>query len=69
MVFTVLPSLTATEFGGGMYKLGDEIIPGFFVQSADYVGRVIVRALRTGEQFLDIPHGAEQPEFTEIPAG
>jgi len=69
VVSTVLPSLTATEFGGGMYKLGDEIIPGFFVQSADYVGRVIVRALRTGEEFLDIPHGAEQPEFAEVPAG
>jgi NAD(P)-dependent dehydrogenase (short-subunit alcohol dehydrogenase family) len=69
VVSTVLPSLTATEFGGGIYKLGDEIIPGFFVQSADYVGRVIVRALRTGEEFIDIPHGAEQPGFAEVPAG
>jgi NAD(P)-dependent dehydrogenase (short-subunit alcohol dehydrogenase family) len=69
VVSTVLPSLTATEFGGGMYKLGEEIIPGFFVQSADYVGRVIVRALRTGEEAIDIPHGAEQPEFAEVPAG
>ena len=67
VVSTVLPSLTATEFGGGMYRLGEEIIPGFFVQSADYVGRVIVRALRTGEEFIDIPHGAEQPEFAELP--
>jgi hypothetical protein len=39
------------------------------VQSADYVGRVIVRALRTGEQAIDIPHGAERPEFAEVPAG
>ncbi len=69
VVSTVLPSLTATEFGGGMYRLGEEIIPGFFVQSADYVGRVIVRALRTGEEFIDIPHGAEQPDFTEVSAG
>ena len=69
VVSTVLPSLTATEFGGGVYKLGAEIIPGFFVQSADYVGRVIVRALRTGEEAIDIPHGAEQPEFAEVPAG
>ncbi|MFL6162844.1 MAG: SDR family NAD(P)-dependent oxidoreductase [Jatrophihabitantaceae bacterium] len=69
VVSTVLPSLTATEFGGGSYRLGDEIIPGFFVQSADYVGRIIVRALRTGEAAIDIPHGAEQPELTEVPAG
>ena len=69
VVSTVLPSLTATEFGGGIYQLGDEVIPGFFVQSADYVGRVIVRALRTGEEFIDIPHGAEQPELAEVPAG
>lgn len=69
VVSTVLPSLTATEFGGGMYKLGDEIIPGFSVQSADYVGRIVVRALRTGEEFIDIPHGAEQPELADAPAG
>lgn len=69
VVSTVLPSLTATEFGGGIYRLGDEVIPGFFVQSADYVGRVIVRMLRTGEESLDIPHGAEQPELAEVPAG
>ena len=69
VVSTVLPSLTATEFGGGIYRLGDEVIPGFFVQSADYVGRIIVRALRTGEEAIDIPHGAEQPELTEVPAG
>lgn len=69
VVSTVLPSLTATEFGGGIYKLGDEVIPGFFVQSADYVGRVVVRALRTGEEFIDIPHGAEQPGLADTPAG
>jgi NAD(P)-dependent dehydrogenase (short-subunit alcohol dehydrogenase family) len=69
VVSTVLPSLTATEFGGGIYRLGEEVIPGFFVQSADYVGRIIVRALRTGEEAIDIPHGAEQPELTEVPAG
>jgi short-subunit dehydrogenase len=67
VVSTVLPSLTATEFGGGIYQLGDEVIPGFFVQSADYVGRIIVRMLRTGEESIDIPHGAEQPELVELP--
>jgi short-subunit dehydrogenase len=69
VVSLVLPSLTATEFGGGRYKLGDEVVPGFLVQSADYVGRIVLRALRTGEEAIDIPHGAERPELAEIPAG
>jgi short-subunit dehydrogenase len=67
-VSLVLPSLTATEFGGGRYKLGDEVIPGFLVQSADYVGRIVLRALRTGEEAVDIPHGAQRPELAEVPA-
>jgi hypothetical protein len=37
--------------------------------SAEYVGRVILRALRTGEERIDIPHGPEQPELTGIPGG
>ena len=65
-VSLVLPSVTATEFGGGMFKLGEEFAPGFLVHSADYVGRVVLRALRTGEEAIDIPHGAELPEFTEV---
>lgn len=67
-VSTVLPSLTATEFSGGIYQLGAEPFPGFVVQSADYVARIILRVLRTGEASIDIPHGAEQPELTEVPA-
>ena len=68
-VSTVLPSLTATEFGGGIYQLGTEPFPGFVVHSADYVAAVILRALRTGEARIDIPHGAEQPELVESLAG
>jgi NAD(P)-dependent dehydrogenase (short-subunit alcohol dehydrogenase family) len=67
-VSTVFPSLTATEFAGGIYQLGAEPFPGFVVQSTDYVAGVILRALRTGEAGIDIPHGAEQPELTEVPA-
>jgi hypothetical protein len=33
-----------------------------------YVGRVILRALRTGEERLDIPHGEEVAELTRVPA-
>jgi short-subunit dehydrogenase len=69
VVSLVLPSVTATEFGGGMFKLGEEFAPGFLVHSADYVGRVVLRALRTGEEAIDIPHGAEQPELAELPTG
>ena len=68
-VSTVLPSLTATEFAGGVYQLGAEPFPGFVVQSADYVARVILRALRTGEDRIDIPHGPEQPELAGNPTG
>jgi hypothetical protein len=49
-----------------MFKLGEEFVPGFLVQSADYVGRVVLRALRTGEEAIDIPHGAELPELTQV---
>jgi len=62
-VSVVLPSVTATEFDGGVFKLGVEVVPGLIVQSADYVARFILRALRTGEEAIDIPHGAERPEL------
>jgi short-subunit dehydrogenase len=68
-VSTVLPSLTATEFAGGVFELGTEPFPGFIVHSTDYVARMILRALRTGEERIDIPHGAEQPELVEAPVG
>ncbi|MEO7260087.1 MAG: hypothetical protein ABI047_02305 [Jatrophihabitantaceae bacterium] len=67
-VSTVFPSLTATEFAGGIFQLGAEPVPGFVVQSTGYVARVVLRALRTGEASIDIPHGAEQPALTEVPA-
>jgi NADP-dependent 3-hydroxy acid dehydrogenase YdfG len=67
-VSLVLPSVTATEFGGGRFQPGREVRPGMIVHDPDYVARVIVRALRTGEERIDIPHGAEQPELTTVPA-
>jgi len=65
-VSMVLPSVTATEFDGGVFKLGVEVVPGLIVQSSEYVARFILRALRTGEEAIDIPHGAEQPELAEV---
>jgi len=65
-VSLVLPSITATEFGGGRYRAGVEIRPGMVPHSPEYVAGVIVRALRTGEERIDIPHGAERPELTAV---
>ena len=69
-VSLVLPSVTATEFAGGRLLPGapaaaSALRPGMVLHSAEYVGRVILRALRTGEQRIDIPHGPELPELTE----
>jgi short-subunit dehydrogenase len=66
-VSLVVPSITATEFGGGRYQPGQQLRPGMVAHHPDYVGRVILRALRTGEERLDIPHGAEQREVAELP--
>jgi NAD(P)-dependent dehydrogenase (short-subunit alcohol dehydrogenase family) len=67
-VSLVLPSITATEFAGGRWLSGQQPRPGMIAHSPDYVGRVILRALRTGEERIDIPHGAEQAGFADVPA-
>lgn len=67
-VSLVVPSMTATEFNGGRYQLGSSPRPGVIVHSADYVGRAIVRALRTGEAVVDIPHGEERDEVVDVQA-
>jgi NAD(P)-dependent dehydrogenase (short-subunit alcohol dehydrogenase family) len=61
-VSLVLPSVTATEFRGGAYLPGGTgARPGMVPHSPEYVARLILRALRTGEERIDIPHGPEQP--------
>ncbi len=49
-VSLVVPSITATEFAGGRYQPGQQTRPGMIAHHPDYVGRVILRALRTGEE-------------------
>ncbi|MGH3631670.1 MAG: SDR family NAD(P)-dependent oxidoreductase [Sciscionella sp.] len=66
-VSLVLPSITATEFGGGRYQPGHHVRPGMIAHSPDYVAQIILRVLRTGEERLDIPHGTEQPHLTTMP--
>jgi NADP-dependent 3-hydroxy acid dehydrogenase YdfG len=68
-VSLVLPSITATEFAGGRFQSGPPPRPGMIAHSPQYVGGVILRALRTGEERIDIPHGPEQPELTAVSAG
>jgi NADP-dependent 3-hydroxy acid dehydrogenase YdfG len=66
-VSLLLPSITATGFGGGMFTLGASPRPGMVVQSPDYVASVVLRLLRTGEESFDIPHGPEQPDLAQVP--
>ncbi|MEU1301397.1 SDR family NAD(P)-dependent oxidoreductase [Streptomyces shenzhenensis] len=62
-VTLVLPSVTDTEF----YQTGSggSLPAGVVAHSSEYVGRVILRALRTGEERIDIPHGPELPDFPD----
>ncbi|MFY9932217.1 MAG: SDR family oxidoreductase [Streptosporangiaceae bacterium] len=66
-VSLLLPSITATEFGDGMFKLGASPRPGMVVHSPDYAAGFVLRLLRTGEESFDIPHGPEQPELAQVP--
>lgn len=66
-VCLVVPFITATEFGGGRFLPGQSKRPGPAAHSPEYVGRVILRALRTGEERLDIQPGPEQEELTRLP--
>lgn len=56
----VLPFVTDSEF----YKR-DDLPTGLQAHSPHYVGRVILRALRTGEDRIVIPRGPEQPDFPD----
>jgi NADP-dependent 3-hydroxy acid dehydrogenase YdfG len=60
-VSLLLPSITATEFGDGMFTLGASPRPGMVAHSPDYAAGFVLRLLRTGEEEFDIPHGPEQP--------
>ncbi|GAA3636201.1 SDR family oxidoreductase [Kineosporia mesophila] len=59
-VTLLLPSVTDTEFFDK-----SQFPPGVVPHSAEYAGRVVLRALRTGEERIEIPFGPEQPDFPE----
>ncbi len=67
-VSLLLPSITATEFGDGMFTLGTSPRPGMVVHRPEYVAGMVLRLLRTGEESFDIPHGPEQPDLAQVPA-
>jgi short-subunit dehydrogenase len=64
-VSLLLPSITATEFGDGMFALGATPRPGMVVQSPEYAAGFVLRLLHTGEESFDIPHGPEQPGLAQ----
>jgi NADP-dependent 3-hydroxy acid dehydrogenase YdfG len=66
-VSLVVPFITATEFGGGRFQAGRPGPQGLIPHSAEYVGKVILRALRTGEERIDIQPGPELDELTQVP--
>ena len=45
-----------------------QTVPGLIAHDPGYAAAFILRALRSGEERIDIPHGAEQPELAGIPA-
>jgi short-subunit dehydrogenase len=64
-VSLLLPSMTATEFGGGIFRVGVAPRPGAVVHHPEYVAKAVLRMLRTGEDTFDIPHGPEQAEIAD----
>ena len=68
VVSLVYPSVTATEFhdklrAGAMRAGGSALTP----HSPHYVAKAIIRAIRTGEAEIVIPHGPERSEEMEVP--
>jgi short-subunit dehydrogenase involved in D-alanine esterification of teichoic acids len=67
----------STELGGALAVPTDMTDPaqlhglvkasGVVVHHPEYVARVVLRMLRTGEDTFDIPHGPEQAGIAEIP--
>jgi NADP-dependent 3-hydroxy acid dehydrogenase YdfG len=65
-VTLLLPSITATEFGDGVFR--ERFVPrpgGPVPHSPGYAARFVLRALRTGEERIDIPFGPEQPDLPD----
>jgi NADP-dependent 3-hydroxy acid dehydrogenase YdfG len=62
-VCLVVPSITTTEFQNSRYLGGVNPDTGAPAHSPAYVGRSILRAVRTGEERIEIPNGPEQTDI------
>jgi hypothetical protein len=51
-----------------MFRDSADVRPGRLAHDPGHVARVILRALRTGEERIGIPHGPERPGFPAVPA-
>ena len=65
-VSLLVTSVTATEFGNGIFNDGVPPRPGMVVHSPEYAAGVVLRLLRTGEDTFDIPHGPERPDIRQV---
>ncbi|AMM20628.1 hypothetical protein AX769_11355 [Frondihabitans sp. PAMC 28766] len=66
-VSLLVPFITATEFGGGMFQGPDVQVAGGKPHSASYVAAVILRMLQTGEERIDLLPGPEDGPLTSLP--
>ena len=66
-VSLIVPFITATEFGDGIFMGPDAQIGGHKPHSAEYVAAVILRLLQTGEERIDLLPGPEDCTLTALP--
>jgi len=71
VVSLVLPSITATEFGSAeglpTLEAGQPLWQGMVAHNPGYVAKIVLRALRSGEEAIDIPHGPERADMIKFP--
>jgi short-subunit dehydrogenase len=67
-VSLIVPFITATEFGDGMFKNPNANIAGRKPHSAEFVAAVILRMLQTGEERIDLMPGPEDWSLAALPA-
>jgi NADP-dependent 3-hydroxy acid dehydrogenase YdfG len=66
-VSLIVPFITSTEFGNGMFSAPDAQIGGHKPHSAEFVAAVILRLLQTGEERIDLMPGPEDWSLAELP--
>jgi NADP-dependent 3-hydroxy acid dehydrogenase YdfG len=67
-VSLIVPFITATEFGDGMFSGPDAPTGDRKPHSAEFVAAVILRLLRTGDERIDLMPGPEDWSLAEVPA-